>query len=96
MLVWKNIESGIGLEFDYARHLKLNFLIAFSLAFVVKLVEWPGKWGMVLFEAIERGDIKCSQISLFTYHCKILLTMVCLVLFLPKIKLQCLWSFHCI
>ena len=37
-------------------------MIAFSLAFVVKLVEWPGKWGMVLFEAIERGDIKCSQI----------------------------------
>ena len=50
--------------------------MAFSLAFVVKLVEWPGKWGAVQFGGIERGDLKCTQILRFTYHCKILLTMV--------------------
>ena len=49
---------------------------------------------MVLFEAIERGDIKCSQISLFTYHCKILLTMVYLVMFLPKTKSAMVFSLH--
>ena len=46
----------------------------------------PEKWGVVPFGGIKRGDIKCSQILLFTYHCKILLTMVCLVMFLPKNK----------
>ena len=63
---------------------------------MVKLVEWPGKWGAVLFGAIERGDIKRSQISLFTYHCKILLTMVCLVMFLPKNKsaMSTVFSLH--
>ena len=62
---------------------------------MVKLIEWPGKWGTVLFGAIERGDIKCSQISLFTYHCKISLPMVCLVMFLPKNKslhLDCMFA----
>ena len=53
---------------------------------MVKLVEWPGKWGTVLFGAIERGGIKCSQISRLNYHCNMLLTMVCLVMFLPKNK----------
>ena len=63
---------------------------------MVKLVEWPGKWGTVLFGAIERGDIKCSQISLLSYHCKILQTMVGLVMFLPKNKsaMSTVFSLH--
>ena len=48
---------------------------------MVKLVVWPQKWSTVLFGGIERGDIKCSRILLFMYHCIILLT---LVKFLPN------------